>query len=106
MSASPRSATLRQAGDSATGVAQPCESPQREPALEEERILMVDFASTHDWAKEAAASTNRERGQTKAATAEPINTSSPSTTDEVDRLYRQLAEIHAIAASQLVKCAR
>jgi hypothetical protein len=43
-------------------VAQPRMSPRHEPALEAERILMVDFASTQARAKEVAPSTSREGG--------------------------------------------
>jgi hypothetical protein len=65
---------------------------------------MVDFASTQAWAKGEALSTNRE-SQTKAAAAKPLNASPPPTTNGMDRLYRQLAEIHAITAMQLAECA-
>jgi hypothetical protein len=41
-----------------------------------------------------------------AAAAMPLNTLPPPSTDGVDRLYRQLAEIHAIAVAPLAECAR
>jgi hypothetical protein len=44
-------------------------------------------------------------GQAKAATAKPSNTSPLLTTDGVDKMYHQLAEIHAITTAQLVECA-
>jgi hypothetical protein len=34
-----------------------------------------------------------------------MSTSPPLTADGLHRMYRQLAEIHAIAAAQLVECA-
>jgi hypothetical protein len=37
--------------------------------------------------------------------AKPPSTSPPLTTDGVDKMYHQLAEIHAIAAAQLATCA-
>jgi hypothetical protein len=67
---------------------------------------MVDFASTQTWAKRVAPSTNREGGQTEAAVSKPLKTSAPPTADGVDRLYCQLAEIYAIAATHLAECAR
>jgi hypothetical protein len=36
----------------------------------------------------------------------PVGTSPSLTTDRVDKMYRQLAEIDAIAAPQLEECAR
>jgi hypothetical protein len=48
---------------------------------------------------------SHEGVQAKAATAKPLSTSPPLTTDVVDKMYCQLAEIHAIAAIELVVCA-
>jgi hypothetical protein len=73
--------------------------------LEVERILMVDFASTQAQAKEVAPSANREGDQTEATVAKPPSTSPPLTTNGVDKMYHQLAEVHAIAATQLADCA-
>jgi hypothetical protein len=42
----------------------------------------------------------------EATAANPLSTSPPLTVDRVDKMYRQLAEIHAIAATQLAECAR
>jgi hypothetical protein len=36
----------------------------------------------------------------------PLNTSPPTPTDGVDKLYHQLPEIHVIAAEELAECAR
>jgi hypothetical protein len=67
-----------------------------------ERILMVDLTATEAQANGLAPSINYERGQTETAAAKPPNTLPPPTTDGVDRLYHQLAEIHAITAMQLL----
>jgi hypothetical protein len=48
----------------------------------------------------------RVGGQTKAATAKLLNTSPLLTFDGVDKMYCQLAKIHAIAVVQLAECAR
>jgi hypothetical protein len=66
---------------------------------------MVDFASTQAQAKEVAPSTSREGGQTEAAAAKPLSTSPPFTTDGVDKMYCQLAEIHTIAVVKQAECA-
>jgi hypothetical protein len=58
-------------------------SPRHEPAPEMERILMMDFTSTQAQAKEVAP---------------PLLTA-----DGVDKMYSHLAEIHAIATTQLVE---
>jgi hypothetical protein len=114
MSASPCSETQHRAGGGATTEkdhrqASNCrgpaaESPQHEPALEAKRILMVDFTSTQAWAKGVAPSANREESETKTATAESMDGSSPPTADVVHRLYCQLVEIHAITTVQLAEC--
>jgi hypothetical protein len=75
------------------------ESPWHEPLLEAERTLIVDFASTHARAKGVASSTSHEGGQPEATAAKPLNASPPPTTDGVDKLYHQIAEIHAIATT-------
>jgi hypothetical protein len=87
-------------------MAQQHESPRHEPVLEAEIILMVDFISTQARAKGEAPSASREGSHTEPAAAEPLSASSPPTTDGVDRLYRQLVEIKAITATQLVECDR
>jgi hypothetical protein len=53
--------------------------------------------------KGEAPTANREGGQ---VAAKALNTSPPPTTNGVDRLYHQLAEIHTIAATQLAECTR
>jgi hypothetical protein len=83
---------------------QPPASPRHEPTLEAERILMVDITSTPARAKEMAPPTSREGGGQEEATAtKPLSRSPPLTTDRVDKMYCQLAEIYAIAAVQLVE---
>jgi hypothetical protein len=44
---------------------------------------------------------SHEGGQ---AAVKALNASRPPTTDRVDKLYRQLVEIHAITAAQLAEC--
>jgi hypothetical protein len=78
-------------------VACPCEPPQHEP-LVEERILMMDYATTQ--AQSGVISTLRHRRSLPEATmAKAMSFSPPPTADELDRLYRQLAKIHAIGAA-------
>jgi hypothetical protein len=43
-------------------------------------------------------------GQIKATVTKPVSTSPPLTTDGVDKIYRQLVEIHIIVAMLLVEC--
>jgi hypothetical protein len=76
-------------------VVQPLALPRCEPALEAVRILMVDFASTH---------VSGEGCQAKHVVAKPLSASPKLTTNGVDKMYCQLAEIHAIATMQLVEC--
>jgi hypothetical protein len=84
---------------------QPDAQPRHEPMLEMERILMVDFSSTQAQAKELAPPTSRGEAHVEAATTKSLSASPPLTTDKVDRMYYQLAEIHTIAAAQLAECA-
>jgi hypothetical protein len=58
-------------------VAQPHEPLRHKPALEVERILLVDLVATQAQAKGVAPSTNREMGQTEAAEATAINVLPP-----------------------------
>jgi hypothetical protein len=67
--------------------------------------MMMDFAFTQARAKEVASPASCEGGQVEAATAKPLNASLPLTADGMDKMYHQLAEIHAIAAAQLAECA-
>jgi hypothetical protein len=66
---------------------------------------MVDFTSTQAQAKEVAPPTSHKGGQAEATTFKPLSTSPPLTADGVDKMYHQLAEIHAIATTQLAECA-
>jgi hypothetical protein len=86
----------RLADEQATTVDMPHKSPWHEPALETERILMVDFASTHARTKEVAPSVSHEGGQAEVAVAKLLNTSPAPTINGVDRLYHQLVGIHVI----------
>jgi hypothetical protein len=67
---------------------------------------MVDLATTQAQAKGVAPSTTHEGGQIEAAAAKHLNALPPPSTNGVDRLYRQLAEIHVIATTQLAECTR
>jgi hypothetical protein len=84
----------------------PLESLRHEPTLEKERILMVDFTATQSWAKAAAPSANHGGGQTEATTIKTLSALPSPTVDGVDKMYRQLVEIHTIATTQLEECAR
>jgi hypothetical protein len=76
---------------------------RHEPQLGEERILMMVYAPVQAMRKGEAPTASRDRGQ---AAAKALNASSLPTIDGADKLYRPLAEIHAIAATQLAECAR
>jgi hypothetical protein len=67
---------------------------------------MVDFTATQAQAKGATPSAHRERGQIGTAVTKTPSALPSPTTDGVDRMYRQLAEIHAITVVQLAECAR
>jgi hypothetical protein len=88
----------------ATSIAQLHEPLRHEVGLEAESIPMVDVATTQAQSKAAAPSDNHEGGQTEATMAKPSSASPPPTADGVDKLYHQLAEIHAITIVQLVEC--
>jgi hypothetical protein len=83
-----------------TVVALSFEPSWREPVPETERIIMVDFAATQGWVKRVVPSANRVGGarprplqpKFKASYLHPPSMG-------VDRMYHQLAEIHAIAAA-------
>jgi hypothetical protein len=68
--------------------------------------MMVDFASTQARAKEVAPPAIHEGGKMGAAATKPQSTSPPLTTDGVDKMYLQLAEIYTIATTQPVECTR
>jgi hypothetical protein len=67
---------------------------------------MMDFASTQSRAKEVAPTTSCEEGHTKADVARTPKGSHPPTADEVDKMYCQLVEMHALTVAQLAECAR
>jgi hypothetical protein len=71
---------------------------------EAERILMVDFTATQARAKGATPSANREGGHTGAMATKTRSALLSPTANGVDMTYRQLEEIHAIAAVQLAEC--
>jgi hypothetical protein len=60
---------------------------------------MVDFTSTQVQAKELASPVCRGEAQAEAAVAKSSSMSPLLTTDGVDRVFRQLAKIHAIATA-------
>jgi hypothetical protein len=84
---------------------QPHAPSRHEPTLEAERILMVEFTSAQAQAEEVAAPASHKGGHAEAAAAKPLSTSPLLTADGVHKMYRQLAEIHAVAAMQLLECA-
>jgi hypothetical protein len=67
---------------------------------------MVDLIATKLQDEGVTPPASRKGGQAEAAVAKPPNVPSPPSTNGANSLYRQLAEIHAIAAVQLAKCAR
>jgi hypothetical protein len=67
-----------------------------------ERILTMDFTSTLPHAKGVAPTTSHEEGH---PATRPPKASPPPTTDRVDKMYCQLAEIHTITVAQLAECA-
>jgi hypothetical protein len=89
-------------------VASLSEPLQHEPPTEE-RILMMDYASTRAKSEEALRTTPPPRGRwgLAEATMDRATVSSPPpTADDVDKLYHEPTEIHAIGAAQLAECAR
>jgi hypothetical protein len=92
-------------GKQAAIAVQPHESSRHEPTPKVEMILMVNFTSTQARAKEVAPPTSSEGGQAEAAIAKPPSALAPLPADGVDKMYRQLAEIHAIATTQLAEYA-
>jgi hypothetical protein len=86
--------------------ARPHEPPWREPMLEVERILMVDFTATQARAKGVTPSANHEGGgQTEVTVAKTPSALPPPYANGVDRMHHQLAEIRTIVAMQLAECA-
>jgi hypothetical protein len=66
---------------------------------------MVDFTSTQAQAKETAPPASRDETQTMTVVTKSPSASPPLTMDRVDRMYHQLAKIHAIITMQLAECA-
>jgi hypothetical protein len=66
---------------------------------------MVDFTSTQAQVEEVNPPAIHEGGQAKATVVKPLSASPPLTTDGVDKMYNQFAEIHEITAAQLAECA-
>jgi hypothetical protein len=64
---------------------------------------MIDYALVQGWGKGEAPTASSEGGW---AAANALNASPPHTTDGMDKLYCQLAEIHTIATAQLAESAR
>jgi hypothetical protein len=64
---------------------------------------MIDYAPVRARGKGETPTASHEGGGQAGAKA--LNASPPPTTDRVDKLYRQLVEIHTIAAAQLVEFA-
>jgi hypothetical protein len=65
---------------------------------------MVDLAATQLQANGVDPLASHVGSQAEAAAAKPPKVLPPPFTGEVDRLFRQLEEIHAIAATQLAEC--
>jgi hypothetical protein len=66
---------------------------------------MMDFASTPAHAKGVAPTISHEEGRVESVVARPLKASPPPTTNGVDKMYRQLVEIHTITTAQLAECA-
>jgi hypothetical protein len=60
---------------------------------------MMDYATTQARAEGALLPPHGRWGLADAVVAKAMASSPPPTTDEVDRLYRQLTEIHSINAT-------
>jgi hypothetical protein len=67
---------------------------------------MLNFTSTQALAKELSPPVRRREARVEATEGNSTSTSPPLTANGLERMYHQLAEIHAIAAAQLVECAR
>jgi hypothetical protein len=113
-SACPCWATQRRAGDSAM-VEHTCRQVNNGHNLTTQAITARafprggedpngDFATTTTRAKGVAPSANLEETQAKAIVAKTLSTLPPPSTDRVNRMYRQLSEIHAIVAMPLAEC--
>jgi hypothetical protein len=60
---------------------------------------MLDFTSTQALAKELVSPVCQREAQAEVAEANSTSISPPLTVDGLDRMYHQLAKIHAIAAT-------
>jgi hypothetical protein len=67
---------------------------------------MVVYAPAHARSEGGVTTPCHRGGLAEATVAKAMSFPPPPTTDEVDRLYRQLREIHAIGAAQLATCSR
>jgi hypothetical protein len=67
---------------------------------------MVDFTTTQAQAEGGASSANREGSQTEATVTKNLSALPSPTTNRVDMMYHQMAEIHVITTVQLAECAR
>jgi hypothetical protein len=67
---------------------------------------MMDYTSTQARTKGVAPTTNHEKSHTEAVLARSSKALPPPSADRVDKMYLQLAEIHAVAivVAQLAKC--
>jgi hypothetical protein len=84
------------AGGQATIMTQSREPSRHKPSPGVDRILMMDFTSTPAHTKGVAPTANHEEGCAEAARAKHPKASPPPIADGVDKMYRQLAEVHAI----------
>jgi hypothetical protein len=66
---------------------------------------MIDYAPTQARSKGVISTPSCGWGQVEVVVAKAPSASPLPTTDRVDKLYRQLAEIHATTTMQLVECA-
>jgi hypothetical protein len=72
-----------------------CAPLWHEPLPEGERILMMDYVPSRARSKGVVSTPSHGWGQAEAAAAKALSVS-PPTIDGVDKMYHQLAEIHAI----------
>jgi hypothetical protein len=79
--------------------------PWHGPPPEVERFLMMDYVPTRARSKGVVCTPTRGWGQAEATLAMALSVSPPPIADGVDKLYHQVAEIHAIATAQLPECA-
>jgi hypothetical protein len=96
-------------------VSQPYEPPRHKPALEAERILMMDLTITRAQSKGVTPAISHEGGggqhptfarasQNVAIVATLLDMLPPPSIDGVDWLYHQLGEILTIATTPQAEC--